>query len=232
MNSGKYVVNHDPNNSGWEDRDRVFLSKGHACTSLYATLSLCGYFPPSLLAEYGKDGTYLLSHASSSIPGVELSTGSLGHALPFACGVALAGKRKNEGYNVYVILSDGELDEGSNWEAFLLAPQLKLDNLIVIIDYNKIQSLGRVDEVINLQSLAEKFSAFNWNVAEINGHDYDQLYQAFTSVNKNEHPSVIIASTIKGKGVPFMEDKLLWHYKSPNEDEYNSGIKHIKNSSK
>ena len=228
----KYTINHDPNNPDWNDRDRVFLSKGHACTSLYATLALCQYFPKRLLEEYGKNGTLLISHASSQIPGVELSTGSLGHALPVACGIALAGKRKKKQYKVYVILSDGELDEGSNWEAFMLASQLKLDNLKVIIDYNKIQSLGRLEEVINLEPLADKFRAFNLNVAEIDGHDHDQIHSAFEKVSENSRPSVIIADTVKGKGIPFMENKLLWHYKSPSEDEYMLGMEYIQGLAK
>jgi len=218
------ILNIDSSKPNMEERDRFLLSKGHACTSLYATLALCDFFPVSLLNEYGKDGTFLLSHTSSKIPGVELSTGSLGHALPFGCGIALSAKRKGKDFNTYVLVSDGELDEGSNWESILFAPHHKLDNLILIVDYNKIQSLGSVDQVINLESLSKKFESFNWEVYEIDGHNHLQIYQTFKSMKRNSTPKVVIAHTIKGKGIDFMENKLLWHYKSPSESEFNEGI--------
>jgi transketolase len=217
----------DPHNPNWIKRDRFLLSKGHACTSLYATLALRDFFPVALLNEYGIDGTFLLSHTSSKIPGVELSTGSLGHALPFGCGLALAAKRKNMNYNTYVLVSDGELDEGSNWESILFAPQHKLDNLILIIDYNKIQSMGTVEQILNLESLSKKFEAFNWEVFEIDGHNHTQIYETFTSMQKNAKPKVVIAHTVKGKGIDFMENKILWHYKSPSEEEFNEGMNQL-----
>lgn len=221
------ILKFEANNPNWEQRDRFLLSKGHACTSLYAILALCDFFPISLLDEYGTDGTLLLSHTSNKIPGVELSTGSLGHALPVGCGLALAAKRKEKNYNTYVLVSDGELDEGSNWEAILFAPQHKLDNLILIVDYNKIQSLGTVEQVINLESLSKKFEAFNWEVFEIDGHNHSQIYETLNSIQKNTKPKVVIAHTIKGKGIDFMENKLLWHYKSPSEQEFNEGINQL-----
>jgi transketolase len=221
------ILKIDPHNPNWEQRDRFLLSKGHACTSLYATLALSDFFPISLLNEYGTDGTLLLSHTSSQIPGIELSTGSLGHALPVGCGLALAAKRKEKDYNTYVLISDGELDEGSNWESILFAPQHKLDNLILIVDYNKIQSLGTVEEVISLESLSKKFEAFNWEVFEIDGHNHNQIYKVLSSLHKNAKPKVVIAHTVKGKGIDFMENKLLWHYKSPSDHEFNDGINQL-----
>jgi len=221
------ILKIDPHNSSWEQRDRFLLSKGHACTSLYATLALFDFFSVELLDEYGTNGTFLLSHTSSKIPGVELSTGSLGHALPFACGLALAAKRKAKNYNTYILVSDGELDEGSNWESILFAPQHKLDNLILIVDYNKIQSLGTVEQVLSLESLSKKFEAFNWEVFEIDGHNHTQIYETLSTLRKNKKPKVVIAHTIKGKGIDFMENKLLWHYKSPSEQEYNEGINQL-----
>lgn len=220
------ILNINPSNPKDPDRDRFFLSKGHACTSLYSTLSLLGFFSKNELENYAKNGSMLMAHANHKVPGVELSTGSLGHALGVASGVALAGKINNKSYSVYVLLSDGELDEGSNWEAILFAAQHKLSNLIVIIDYNKIQSLGRVSEVINLESLTKKFEAFNWNVHEIDGHNHTQLLDSLKNTSTTK-PTAIIAHTIKGKGVDFMEDKLLWHYKSPDENEYNKGLSQI-----
>lgn len=220
------ILNIDANDPTHEGRDRFFLSKGHACTSLYATLAIKGFFPMSNLDSYSKDDSILLSHTSHKIPGVELSTGSLGHALGVACGVALAGKIKDSKWKVYALLSDGELDEGSNWEAILFAPQHELSNLTLVIDFNKIQSLGNVDEVINLLPLNEKFKSFNWNVIEIDGHDHNALQNAFTS-KCDKRPTVIIANTIKGKGIDFMENKLLWHYKSPDSTQYSEGLKQI-----
>jgi transketolase len=211
-------------------RDRFLLSKGHACTSLYATLALKGFFPLSDLNSYAHDGSKFLSHTSHNIPGIEISAGSLGHALSVSCGLALAAKRKHELWKTYCIVSDGELDEGSNWEAILFAPQLKLDNLIFIVDYNKIQSLGNVTDVIDLSPLRNKFTAFRWEVFEVDGHDHEALKNIFSeALNQNDKPKVIIANTIKGKGISFMEDKLLWHYKSPSEDQLRSALLELDN---
>jgi transketolase len=217
----------DPNNP---ERDRFLLSKGHACTALYATLALKGYFPIEDLITYAQDGSIYLSHTNHHIPGVEISAGSLGHALPVSSGLALAAKRKKLKWKTYCLISDGELDEGSNWESILLAPQLKLDNLILIIDYNKIQSLGSVKDIIDLDPLKEKFQAFRWEPFEVNGHDHKALNAILTRAQEsNSKPKVIIAHTIKGKGVSFMENKLLWHYKSPSEDQFNAAIKELNN---
>lgn len=221
------VLRINPDEPNWIDRDRFLLSKGHACASLYATLALSGYYSIRELDSYGKDGSLFISHASHKVPGVELSTGSLGHALPVACGLALAAKRKDRNYRTVVLISDGELDEGSNWEAILFAPHHKLDNLVMIVDYNKIQSMGRIDEVLSLEPLEKKFEAFNWDCITINGHDHQQILKALSYGTQDNKPKVIIAHTIKGKGVDFMENKLMWHYKSPDDSEYSNAINQI-----
>ena len=222
------ILNYDSSIPDWELRDRFILSKGHSCVSFYSTLALCGFFPLEELDEYGKDGSRLLSHTTHYVPGVELSAGSLVHGLPVGCGIALAAKRKKVSYRTYVLVGDGEMDEGSNWEALLFAAHFGLDNLCLIIDYNKIQSLGATNDVLKLEPLKTKLEAFNLNVIQIDGHDHQALFNAFKSIESLKgKPSVIIADTIKGKGVSFMENQLLWHYKSPNEEQYNQAIKEI-----
>lgn len=218
----------DPQNPKADDRDRFLLSKGHACTGLYAVLALKGFFPLEWLNSYAKDGSDLLSHTNHHLPGVEISAGSLGHAFPIATGIALAAKRKKHAWKTYCLISDGELNEGSNWEAILLAPQHLLDNLILIVDYNKIQSLGFVKDVINLDPLKQKFEAFNWDVKEIDGHQHEEIHKCFTNFNyTNKKPKVMIAHTIKGKGVSFMENKLLWHYKSPDAEQLKTAVENL-----
>ena len=210
----------DPHQPDWPERDRFILSKGHGAAIFYATLAERGFFPVAELAEYEKPGSRLTGHVTSGVPGVEISSGSLGHGLPVACGLALGAKRGALGFRTFVLLSDGELDEGSNWEAILFAPHHRLDNLTVIVDYNKIQSFGRVEEVLALEPLADKFRAFGWAVAEIDGHDMQQIVSALTNLPATHgKPTAIIAHTVKGKGVRFMEDKLEWHYKSPNAEQ-------------
>jgi transketolase len=201
-------------------RDRFILSKGHGAAILYAVLAECGFFSLSQLDTYCQDGSSLIGHVNHHVPGVELSTGSLGHGLPVGCGMALAAHREGNPQRVFVLLSDGELDEGSNWEAILFAPHHHLDNLIAIVDYNKIQSFGSVEEVLNLHPLADKFRAFQWGVREIDGHDHTQISHALTELPAEPgKPTAIIAHTIKGKGVSFMENQLKWHYSSPNADQ-------------
>lgn len=217
-----------PNEPKNENRDRLFYSKGHACTALYSVLELKGFFA-NLENDFTKDGTYFTSHVNHNIPGVELSTGSLGHALSVSCGSALAAKRKNANWKVYTIISDGELDEGSNWESILFAPHHNLDNLCLIIDYNKIQSFGSVKEVLDLHPLKEKFQAFNWNTIEIDGHNENEIRNALLDFKNglSKKPTVIICHTTKGKGVSFMENQLAWHYKSPNEEQYYAAMKEL-----
>lgn len=227
------VLNVNPENPEDPQRDRLFYSKGHACTALYALLYECGFYSEETLNSFTKNGSYLTSHVNHKVPGIELSTGSLGHALNVACGTALAGKRKNASWRVYTIVSDGELDEGSNWEGILFAPHHGLDNLTLIVDYNKIQSFGNTRDVLNLDPLADKFRAFGWQTLEINGHDHAAILQALQSpVQKSGKPKCIIAHTIKGKGVPFMEHQLAWHYKSPSEAQLAEAWEALENSYK
>jgi len=209
----------------WLERDRFILSKGHSCTALYAALALHGFFSEEELKTYGRDGARLMAHVSHKVPGVEFSTGSLGHGLPFGCGKALAAKRQGKAWRVFVMLSDGELDEGSNWEAILFAPQHRLDNLTAIVDYNKIQSLGRVSEVLELGPLADKFRAFRWAVREVDGHNHGEIRAALGALPwEPGRPNCLIAHTVKGKGVSFMEDKLLWHYKTPDSAQLQQAL--------
>jgi transketolase len=205
------------------EEDKFFLSKGHACSALYAALQLNGTIKNDVVSEFTEDGSAFTGCLSHAVLGVELSTGSLGHGLGVACGVAIGFKRNNEFHrNVYVILGDGELNEGSVWESAAFASQHMLNNLIAIVDYNKMQGMGPTIDVLELEPLAEKFRAFGWNVSEVDGHDHNQIRSSLISTQSvpTDSPSVIIAHTTKGKGVSFMENELAWHYRSPNADEY------------
>jgi transketolase len=219
----------DPADPHWAERDRFILSKGHACAALYAVLAERGFFPLKWLSEYCTDGGRLAGHATKSgVPGVEVSTGSLGHGLPLACGMALAGKRDGHSYRIVNLQSDGECDEGSNWEAVLFAPHHKLDNLINIVDYNKIQSLAPVSETLGLEPLAAKFASFGWTVREIDGHDFQEIERALTEAPyQTGKPTCVIAHTVKGKGVSFMEQTVLWHYRAPSEQELRSALSEL-----
>jgi transketolase len=214
------VLRVEPTQPQMPDRDRLILSKGHACVAVYAALAIKGFFPVSELETYGQDHSNLMNHISHKVPGVEFSSGALGHGLPFGVGKALASKRLKASWRTFVILSDGEMDEGSNWEALMFAAHHKLDNLVAIIDYNKLQSLTTVAQTLGIEPLAAKLSAFGWSVQEIDGHDHGQLSQALSSVPwEAGKPSVLIAHTVKGKGVSFMENKVEWHYRSPSADQ-------------
>lgn len=226
------ILDVNAHDTHWSNRDRFILSKGHSCSALYVTLALRGFFDIDELLTYGADGSRLLAHVSHQVPGVEFSTGSLGHGLPFGCGRGLAAKRLGHGWRVFVVLSDGELDEGSNWESILFAPQHRLDNLIAIVDYNKIQSLGNVEDVLDLHPLKAKFEAFRWSVKEVDGHDHQQINAALSSVPwEPGKPSCLIAHTVKGKGVDFMESNLKWHYSSPNESQLKSALDQLESQS-
>jgi transketolase len=210
------VLRFDPARPDWPDRDRLVVSKGHAAAIVYAALAETGFLPIEELDTYSADGGRLAGHVTKTAEGVELSTGSLGHGLPVAAGMALAALRAGAAWRGFCILSDGELDEGSNWEAVQFAQHFRLSNLVAIIDYNKIQSFGSVAEVSDLHPLAEKFRAFNWGVHELDGHDHPALEAALTAAPPLAgQPTVIIAHTVKGKGVSFMEGQLAWHYKNP-----------------
>lgn len=203
------------------------LSKGHACLAYYCILQKFGYFSNKILNTYGKDNTILLSHVSHKVPGVQFSTGSLGHGLPYATGRALAEKINKSNNKIFVLISDGELNEGTTWESLLFATQHKLDNLIIIVDYNKIQSIDFTKNVLKLEPLNKKFQSFGCNVKKIDGHNLLQVYKSFL-VKKNKKPTVIIANTIKGKGVSYMENSILWHYKFPNKEELRNGLEQLK----
>jgi transketolase len=223
------VLNLRPAEPKWPERDRFILSKGHAAAMLYSALAQRGFFPVDWLDRYCEAGNPLAGHVTHcKVPGVEVSSGSLGHGLGLGCGMALAGKADKARWNVYVLLSDGECDEGSIWEAALFAPHHKLDNLTAIVDYNKIQSFGSVRDVLDLEPFAEKWRAFGWDVSEIDGHNHDQIEDALARRgNPSGRPRLILAHTIKGKGVSFMESQLAWHYKSPSADQLEQALKEL-----
>jgi len=215
------VLRVDPALPDWPDRDRLIVSKGHAAAVTYAAVAEAGFMPLERLGEYARNGGQLYGHVThAGVPGVEMSNGSLGHGLPVGTGMALAGKRDRRSWRVFVLMSDGECDEGSNWEAIMFAGHHKLDNLTIVIDYNKIQSLDFVAKTIGLEPFADKFTAFGWGVCEVDGHDVSALRRTLESVPiEPGKPSAVIAHTIKGKGVSWMENKVLWHYRPPAEDE-------------
>lgn len=220
------VLRKRPHEPDWPGRDRFILSKGHAGAGIYAALAETGYFPVEWLREYCANGSKLCGHVSHiGIPGVELSTGSLGHGLSVGAGMAYAAKLDQRKHRVYVLMSDGECDEGSNWEAVLFAAHHKLSNLTAIVDYNKIQSLAPVEETIRLEPFAEKWKAFGWDVKEVDGHDHAGLSDCLKVVSSDEGlPICVVAHTIKGKGVSFMENSVLWHYRTPQGEEFEAAM--------
>jgi len=224
------VVRIQSNESKHPLRDRFILSKGHAATALYATLAERGFFPKEWLDSFAKHGSPLAEQPSPSCaPGVELATGSLGHGLPVGAGMALAAKILNHPYRVYVVMSDGECNEGTVWEAALFAPANKLGNLAVVIDYNKWQATGRSNEVMNLPSLREKWAAFGWEASEVDGNNIAAVTAALKRIPENAtKPTAIIANTVKGKGVSFMEDDNNWHYRIPNDEEVQAAKKELR----
>lgn len=220
-----------PQKISWSKRDRLILSKGHACSAIYAVLAELGYFGFDKLESFGADYSDFMTHISSKVPGVEFSTGSLGHGLPFGVGKALAAKRLNQSWRTFVILGDGELGEGSNWEAMMFAAHHQLDNLVAVVDYNKLQSLTTVEKTLRLEPLAEKAHAFGWAVREVNGHDHEILIQTLGNGSwEIGKPSFLIAHTTKGKGVSFMENSVDWHYKSPSADQLAQALKEVEHA--
>lgn len=208
-------------------RDKFILSKGHACLCIYVSLFLKKIINKDDLYNYGKNNSLLMTHISHKVPGVEFSTGSLGHGLPFATGKAFYAKKFKKKWHTYCLLSDGELNEGSNWESLLFASHHKLNNLSIIIDYNKIQSFGNTNEIINLEPLEEKFKSMNLDVSRIDGHNLKTIFSSLKKKSKTK-PKVIIADTIKGYGVKFLENKLEWHYKSLTFEQLNDALKILK----
>jgi transketolase len=219
------ILNVDPGAPQSATRDRFILSKGHAGAGLYAALAERGFFPVEKLLTHYQDGSQLCGHVSHDLPGVDVSTGSLGHGLSIATGMAYAAKLKSASHRVFCLLSDGECDEGSTWEAVLFAAQHGLANLVAIVDYNQIQGLAPVSDVVELEPFADKWAAFGWAVGEVDGHCHESLHAALSVVPFSPgKPSCLIAHTTKGKGVSFMENKVLWHYRVPRGVEFDAAL--------
>ncbi|MBR3763366.1 MAG: transketolase [Clostridia bacterium] len=225
------VLNVNPAEPRMPSRDRLVLSKGHAGAAVYAALAERGFFPVEELSSHYANGSRLSGHVShKGVPGVEFSTGSLGHGLAVAAGMALGGLKDKADWRVYCILGDGECDEGSVWEAALQAHQYQLDNLIAVVDHNRMQSLDFCENTIALEPFTDKWAAFGWNVMQVDGHDVTALQAAFEKAKANRgtgKPTVIIAETTKGKGVSFMENDILWHYRTPQGEEYEAALKEL-----
>lgn len=224
-----YKIKHKPNEPHWEDRDRVIVSKGHCSPVTYVTLANAGYFPKEELKTFRKFKSRLQGHVHVKVPGVEFNTGSLGHGLSFANGIALGAQLKGKDINAYCIMGDGEIQEGSVWEAAMTASHFKLDNVCAIVDYNKVQENGPTNEIKNLEPLAKRWASFGWHVFEVDGHSLNQL---ITALDEFEHikgkPTVIIAHTVKGKGISFMENKAAWHGKAPSQEQLQQALQELK----
>lgn len=222
------VMQLDSHQPQWAGRDRFLLSKGHACVAVYAALAERGFIGEADLASYGQDHSMLMNHISHKVAGVEFSTGSLGHGLPFGVGKALAAQRRGAAWRTFVLLGDGELGEGSNWEAMMFAAHHRLDNLVGIVDYNKLQSLTTVEKTLRIEPLADKLRAFGWAVQEVDGHDHDALAQALGRKPwQPGQPFMLVAHTTKGKGVSFMENSVDWHYRSPNDAQLAAALNEL-----
>lgn len=222
-------MNVNPEQPDMPERDRLVLSKGHTAPALYAVLAERGFFPAEELKTLRKIGSRLQGHPSmGKLPGIDMSTGSLGQGISTACGMALSGKLSDDFYKVYAILGDGEIEEGQVWEAAMFAAHYKLDNLVAVVDNNGLQIDGRIADVMSPYPIDEKFKAFGWNVVCIDGHDFDQIEKAFDEAERTiGKPTVIIQKSIKGKGVSFMEDNVGWHGKAPNDEEYALAMKEL-----
>ncbi|MBP3720241.1 MAG: transketolase [Clostridia bacterium] len=225
------VLRVDPENPAWPERDRMILSKGHAGSAVYSALAERGFFPVEELKTHYQDGSRLSGHVSHrGVPGVEVSTGSLGHGLAIGAGLALGAKMDGASWRTFVVLGDGECDEGEVWESALQAAQFGLDRLTAVVDYNHMQSLDFVDRTLRLEPFEAKWRDFGWNAMSCDGHDTEALKDAFAWARKNEgsgKPSVILAHTVKGKGVSFMENNILWHYRTPQGEEYEAALKEL-----
>ncbi|MTI59805.1 MAG: transketolase [Firmicutes bacterium] len=220
----------DPDSPKCPERDRFILSKGHACPILYATLARLGFFPEEWLWTLRRPGSKLQGHPDmKGLPGIDMTTGSLGNGLSAGVGMAFGGKYDKKNYDVFVVLGDGELQEGTNWEAMMSAAQYELDNLIAIVDSNKIQSGGPVKNIMNLEPLADKWDSFGWHVEVVDGHDIQVLVDSYEQAKRvQKKPSVIIANTTKGKGVSFMENQFLWHARVPTSEEAEQAFRELK----
>ena len=221
------VLRVDPEQPGWPDRDRLVLSKGHTAGALYSTLAAVGYFPARVLDDFVQPLSPLNGHPNrAKVPGVETNTGPLGHGLPVAVGMAVAAKLARSQRRVFVVTGDGELQEGSNWEAIMTAGHRGLDNLVAVVDRNRLQQGARTEDTVGLDPLGDKWRAFGWRVVEVDGHDHNALLDAFAP-HDGDRPTCVIANTIKGKGVSFMEDRVEWHHKVPSPAQIDDAAKEL-----
>lgn len=223
------IMRYDPENPKWDGRDRFIMSKGHAGAAIYAALAESGFFDTAELKTHYQNGSRLSGHVSHHLPGVDFSTGSLGHGLCAAAGMALAAKQDGKHHRVFAVLGDGECDEGSVWEAALFANQYRLENLVAIVDHNHMQSLDTCEKTLELEDFGAKWRAFGWNVIELNGHDHEALQAVLADTHNPGHkPTVVIANTVKGKGISFMENDILWHYRFPHDGwEYDGAVNEL-----
>ena len=222
------VMKLDPGNPKWEERDRFILSKGHAVEGYYCILADKGFFPKEELKTFSKFGSRLIGHPNNKVPGVEMNTGALGHGLSISVGMALAGKMNGKAYRVFTLMGDGEQAEGSVWEAAMAGAHYKLDNLVAVIDRNKLQISGNTEDVMALECLEDKWRSFGWEVTAVDGHDYKQLYEVLSSATKTEgKPTLVMAYTTKGKDVACMENVAHWHHGVPTEEQLELALKEL-----
>lgn len=220
------IMQYRPEEPKWDNRDRFILSKGHAGAGVYAVLAESGFFDPEKLLKHYQNGSIFSGHVSHrGVPGVELSTGSLGHGLPVGAGMAYAAKLDNNKHRVFVLMSDGELNEGSNWEAIMFSAHHGLNNLSAIIDRNHLQSMKSTEETLDMEPLKDKFTSFGWKVSVVDGHDHKQLNHALNQ--ESSMPHIVIAETVKGKGVSYMENQVAWHYKTPTDELFDQAIEEL-----
>lgn len=223
-----HTMRHNPQEPKWDERDRFIASKGHSVESLWCILADLGYFPKSELETFSQFGARLIGHPNNKVPGIEMNTGALGHGLPISVGMALAGKRDHKDYRVFCLMGDGEQAEGSIWEAAMSASHYKLDNLVGIIDRNSLQISGNTENVMGLDPLDKKWEAFGWHVVSIDGNDIVSLMETFNSIPYTEgKPTLIIANTVKGKGVSFAENAIGWHHRVPSDEELALAVKEL-----
>ncbi|QBP42649.1 transketolase [Paenisporosarcina antarctica] len=219
------VMNIDPSKPKWADRDRYVQSKGHSVEALWSILADKGFFPKEELKTFSQFGSRLIGHPNNKVPGIEMNTGALGHGLPISVGMALAAKLDGKSYKVYTLMGDGEQAEGSIWEGAMAAAQYKLDNLIAIIDRNRLQITGSTEDVMGLEPLGDKWRSFGWEVVEVDGNDIEQLVEVFSTTPRVAgKPTMIVANTVKGKGISFSENQVAWHHKVPTEEQFNLAI--------
>jgi transketolase len=216
-----HIMNVDPNNPKWAERDRYVQSKGHSVESYWAILADKGFFPKEELKTFSQFGTRLIGHPNNKVPGVEMNTGALGHGLPISVGMALAAKMDGKSYNVYTLMGDGEQAEGSVWEGAMAAAQYKLNNLIAIVDRNRLQITGNTEDVMSLEPFGEKWRAFGWDVVEVDGNNIEELVKVLEQTPRvSGKPTLIVANTVKGKGISFAENVAKWHHHVPSKEEY------------